>query len=598
MMCIKLFKWPSIRARISLCLVAVLASGCNTLHPTAEPRPAVEQPAVAPHSALVRPAFPKNENEPEGLSAELLYDLLLSSIAFQEGAVDVATSALIRAAQSTQDPELIARAVRMAIHNKSYDQAVALGGQWVKISGENPRAYIITSLAAILNKQDTTALDILESLFKQDETKHGLYFQQIGDIFLQLTESDAPLSVLTQLVDQHPQLSQGWMVLAGLAQRNENLAEIATLKLPVFIDALDQILALEPNNQTAAGYQLIALGEDAHAQEAFAEQFIKKNPDALIFRMQYARMLLREDREAPALDALLTLLDQDESNGEALYLTALIYQNKEAYQEAAVYFKRRLDAVPNDDRSRIYYASALQQLEKFDAARKALEQVKNKDDVFDSKRQIALLIEQQEGIENALIYLDTLQGIDDSENIQLIIDQELMLKRAGRNSEALAFINESLEQYPQDDSLLYHRALISVEQEDLVSHEADMRVLLERKPENPHYYNTLGYSLLTLSDRLEEAGTLIEKAHELEPKDPYILDSKGWLEYKKGNLAIALNYLNQAFDLDRDAEIAAHIGEVYWVQGEQKKARDVWREGDKIEEDNKSLLETKARFLE
>ena len=125
-----------------------------------------------------------------------------------------------------------------------------------------------------------------------------------------------------------------------------------------------------------------------------------------------------------------------------------------------------------------------------------------------------------------------------------------------------------------------------------------MRLLLEAEPDNPHYNNTLGYTLL-ISDgqRLKEAGQLINRAHELKPDDPYILDSKGWLEFKLGHFELALEYLLQAFAIDRDAEIAAHIGEVYWKMDQPEKAREFWLEGDKIDPDNKSLKAVKERYL-
>ena len=88
-----------------------------------------------------------------------------------------------------------------------------------------------------------------------------------------------------------------------------------------------------------------------------------------------------------------------------------------------------------------------------------------------------------------------------------------------------------------------------------------------------------------------------ESEFELLPDDPYILDSKGWLEFKKGHFSLAIQFLLKAFEIDQDAEIAAHIGEVYWAQGDHEKAKQVWINADKIDASNKALIETKARFL-
>lgn len=573
-----------------LSLAISMLTGCATFESsTADSDRSAAESGQNKIDALERPAFIENENKPDGLTAELVYDLLLSSIAFQRGEIEVASNALIRAAQSSEDPVVISRAVRMAIHSKQYEQAFNLGQRWITLQEQNHLAHIITAMAAVMNKHSDKAIEILQKLLEEDKQRLALRFGQIGEVFIQNAEGEQALSVLQQVAAQYPKLIEGWMVVAGMAQKNKNFT--------VMRAALDEVLALEPDNQKAAGYQLQALAEDKNAQTKFAKQFIQQNPKAFDFRLQYARGLLRDEQEDAALDTLLDLLKKDAGNNEAINLVALLYQSKENHEQAAKYLKLRLKTMPDDDRTRVYLANALQQLKRYDEAKAQLNMVKDGDELFSGQRQMAMLIEQADGIEPALEYLSSLQGKDQAQKVQLIVDRELMLKRAGRNDEALALINEGLTQYENNETLIYHRALVTVAQEDLAAHEADMRFLLERNPDNAHYYNTLGYSLLVLSDRLDEAGELITKANQLEPEDPYILDSMGWLAFKRGNIDQALVFLEKAFALDEDAEIAAHLGEVYWVKGEQDKARDIWQHGDKIDADNKALQETKDRFI-
>lgn len=561
-------------------------AACSTIETAPELQ---NRPVAGAVSALERPAFIENENKSEGLTSELVYDLLLSSIAFQRGETEVASNALIRAAHSSENSVIISRAVRMAIHTERYDQAFSLGQRWIELQDESHLAKVLTALAATLDKKSDQAIKILQALIDRDKEQAGRRFQQIGEVFLQNSEGAAPMSVLQHLASEHPKLSEGWMVVAGMAQKNNDLDAMRT--------ALDKVLVLEPDNQNAAAYQLEALSEDQQVQQDFAGKFIERNPKALNFRLRYARSLLRDEQEALALKTLLSLLKQDTDNIEAINLVALLYQSQNNHEKAAEYFQRRLKAMPDDDRSRIYLANALQQLERYDEAKEQLDKVKDERELFSAQRQMALVIEEADGIEKAMEHLESLEGKDQVQKVQLIIDQELMLKRAGREDEALVLINKGLEQYTDNETLIYHRALVTIEQENLEAHEMDMRNLLARKPDNAHYQNTLGYSLLTLSDRIDEAGILIDKAHKLSPEDPYILDSKGWLEFKKGNVDIALEYLDQAFKLDQDAEIAAHLGEIYWTKGEQGKAKDFWKQGDKIDAENKALQETKARFL-
>ncbi len=564
-------------------------SACSTLDPDHIEAPV---PEPAPEVTVLTPV-PEETVEPltqgEGFTTDLLYDLLVSNLAVQQGELGLATEALIRSARATGDPALIESAVRMAVHNKNYAEAVELGQRWIEFAPTNYQAGIITALAAVMNQQADVANDILSAIMARAGDQLGLRFGQLGEMFLQFAEGQVAQDVLLQLANRYPDSTEAWLVLAGMAQKNQDFTGMS--------EALDSLLALEPGNEKAAGYKLLALTEDQAAQAAFATSFIQDFPEASDFRLQYSRLLLRLEKEPAAVKQLLDLLKHDSKNTEALNLLALLYQAREDYENAAKYFALKIKVLPGDDRSRLYLAHAFQELGRYDEAKTTLSEVHDKDQRFAAERQMSLLIEQADGVAAALVYLQSRSGDTEAQLTQLIIDHELMLQRAGRTAEAYALINDALKNNSDNDTLRYHRALILVEREDIQGHEADMRILLSHEPDNAHYNNTLGYSLLVMTDRLDEASVLINRAHELQTEDAYILDSKGWLEYKLGNLEASLIYLIKAYSLDQDAEIAAHIGEVFWVQGEYEKAREFWREGDKIDASNQTLKKTKARFL-
>jgi tetratricopeptide (TPR) repeat protein len=116
------------------------------------------------------------------------------------------------------------------------------------------------------------------------------------------------------------------------------------------------------------------------------------------------------------------------------------------------------------------------------------------------------------------------------------------------------------------------------------------------QPDQKQGYNALGYSLADRNIRLQEALKLLEKATELGPDDPYIMDSLGWVFFRMGNAARALDILQQAYKLKRDAEIAAHLGEVLWTQGQRDEARRIWDEALKASPDNEVLQGTVKRL--
>ena len=96
--------------------------------------------------------------------------------------------------------------------------------------------------------------------------------------------------------------------------------------------------------------------------------------------------------------------------------------------------------------------------------------------------------------------------------------------------------------------------------------------------------------------RLPEARQLILKALEFAPGDPFISDSLGWLEFRSGNLAQALQLLEAAFKTKPDAEIATHLGEVLWALGRRDQALNIWKESARIDASNEALQETLKRL--
>ena len=72
----------------------------------------------------------------------------------------------------------------------------------------------------------------------------------------------------------------------------------------------------------------------------------------------------------------------------------------------------------------------------------------------------------------------------------------------------------------------------------------------------------------------------------------------GWISYRLGRLPQAEGYLREAWKTMRNAEVAAHLGEVLWASGQKEEARSIWRLGRELESNNEILIGTMQRFGE
>jgi tetratricopeptide (TPR) repeat protein len=183
------------------------------------------------------------------------------------------------------------------------------------------------------------------------------------------------------------------------------------------------------------------------------------------------------------------------------------------------------------------------------------------------------------------------------EDARLKVTAEVQLLRDSKQFvAAYGVLAKAYARDPNDFDLVYDMAMVAEKLGNLEEMERLLRSVIAGKPEYPHAYNALGYSLAERNTRLPEARQLILKALEYAPGDPFINDSLGWVEFRSGNLAEALRILQGAFNTKPDAEIAAHLGEVLWTMERREQAVSTWKEGAKINAENETLLETLRRL--
>ena len=152
--------------------------------------------------------------------------------------------------------------------------------------------------------------------------------------------------------------------------------------------------------------------------------------------------------------------------------------------------------------------------------------------------------------------------------------------------------------HPNDKELLYARALAAEKLDRLDVLERDLRAILAADPKNAQALNALGYTLADRTTRYPEALGYIEQALALLPDDAAVLDSMGWVQYRLGDHAKALEYLRRAYQANPDAEIAAHLVEVLWASGQREEAKKIWREALRKDPDSSHLLKLKEQLGE
>ena len=177
-----------------------------------------------------------------------------------------------------------------------------------------------------------------------------------------------------------------------------------------------------------------------------------------------------------------------------------------------------------------------------------------------------------------------------------ILASAALLNNNGFTQRAIDWLTKALTDKPDDKDILYTRAIYREPLGEYKLMIDEFKHLLSLYPDDPNIQNALGYTLVDRNQELEYAKNLIDQAYQGLPQNSAVVDSKGWLAYRLGDLAEAIQYLTMAFKMSPSAEVAAHLGEVLWKDNKKEMAKKVWQQGLALDADNVLLSDTLKRF--
>ncbi len=571
-------------SKCSAALIAVLLAGC------------VKTQGVDSKPAEQNIEFEQTSNLPDvELSQDLLTQILTAEIAIRAGQFEQAVDQLLPAARQSADPRLASKVTYWALQSGLFQKAEQAALLWLELLSGEPENQVVNARLALANTymeqgKTTQALVQYRQLIEDSSAKE-IYKRIAGDMS-RLRNIDESISIFQILVGEATDVEGANVGLGILAARLN--------KFDLSRQAIDQALLANPVNLDAALIKLSYLFEDQDEQAIydFADAYLRKNPDGHRLRMEYARYLSNHAEAAVAIKQFDKVAANDESLYEeaTLSIIALGIQ-QEDYALADKKLAVLLDQNPTDDRLILYRCQVQRELGNYDSANQLCQEIVFGQYYFPAQLEIANVLAEQDELDAALTHLDNIPVSGVEEQVNVYMRQQNLLHQAQQLERAIEVLDRALVKYMDNTSLLYARGLILSELGNVTDHERDMRRLIKLEPENAHAYNALGYTLADLTLRYDEALELIQKAIELEPDDAYILDSLGWVYFKLNELDKAEIYLQRAFDLSEDAEIAAHLGELYWTLGDKSKAKSIWNRAKKQTPDNKVLNKTLERFL-
>lgn len=546
----------------------------------ANPAAVATQPEPAP--ATVPDNYPK-----QALTPEILYQFLMAEIAGQRGEVGLAKSAYLDLARKTKDPRIAQRAAEIAVFARDTTGALEATRLWTETDQHSERANL--TLVSLLLGQDKLAE--AEPLLKKVLAENpATGFLRLSAWLAKTRDAQAALAMVQRLAADYPMLPEAQFAIAQAATQAD--------KPELVSSALDQADKLRPGWEPAALFRAQGLVKTSRADAlASLQNFLGRYPKARDVRLAYARLLVSANQFSEAR-AEFNRLTTDFPDNPEVTLAAGLLALQVGDGEAARRFllKTLAQGYKPVDTVNYYLGLAAEELKQPAEAARYYQRVTEGEYLVQARSRQAAMLVSQGDLPKARALLASTVGGNDAQKMRLIQAEAELLRDAKDYSQAYDVLSAGLKIYPDSPDLLYDHAMMAEKINKLDVLEANLRRVIQIKPDEAQAYNALGYTLADRTTRLDEALVLLEKALALAPEDPFILDSMGWAQYRKGNFERARAYLDRAYKARPDPEIAAHLGEVLWMHGQRDDASKLWQSSLKNHPQNEVLQETLRRL--
>ncbi|MGI9290038.1 MAG: tetratricopeptide repeat protein [Gammaproteobacteria bacterium] len=514
---------------------------------------------------------------------------LMAEIALQRGEYLVAVQEYLAMAARSDDAEFARRATELAYEYGFLAHAVAGAERWVELQPQDTSAHaylgrlnvkrnlpveafrsLDLSLGPVAGRDDRDYYFLSSELIELASPFRGLaVFELFNQAYPQNIAIVSSVASLANMVGEHElaiESAREALLLAPESAITRVWLARYLLAAGERSSAFEQMaFALEMSPGLDMGLEfvtlLVAAGEKEDAQ-ARMDRMFERYPDEPLLNRQRGILAVEWQDYPLAIQNFSELLLSGWYVDESFWYLGQVAYEQEDYLQAIRYFKRVGEG--------LWQSNAVNSI-----SRAYLEM----GDV-----NTALTVQR-----------DFLDRYPEKIVPQAMVRAEL-LASAEMLPEALETIDAALEFDPWNEWFWVYRGNLYDLMNDVEAALGSYREAWKLAPEDPNMMNTLGYSLTVAGRDFDEAYQLISGALERAPENAAIMDSMGWILFKQGDLSTARTWLEQAYAKLPDPEVAAHLGEVMWEQGEKESAREIWFKSLELNPDDRVLNDTIGRF--
>ncbi|NOL50463.1 tetratricopeptide repeat protein [Pelistega europaea] len=543
----------------------------------------------------------------QSVDADEVYSILAIETAFfEENYAFAAKEALNFTKYHRVSPQIVEIAVNYYYTEGDYEHAYEAVKYWYRAypDNDNVRTWYTTLLGQTgRDKEFLRALQQSLRNARPEALKDKLHSNAL--ILEEIRDEHKALAFYEQMTAPfHLQSADYHVLFSDFAARAE--------KLDLAWKEAFKALEVDKNSEEAA-LRVLFLSQGGKREQGmrFVQQFLNKHPQSRNLYLNYISALTEDGEYNNAIKAIKRMQKVSPEDFDLLYFQALIHYDAQQWSDARRVLNQFIDiqqqrqkSLPKDSSTadeklldaRKLLVSIYKAEKKYRLALTELNKIPDQDQDAELLMEKARLLTALGSVREGLSILDMAsQAFPENRGGFLWLGGNL-LNESGRTDEAIVYYNDALKELPNNADIKYALAILYDKRGEVWPAEKLLREVMREEPDLADAYNALGYIFADRNYNLEESQELLEKALMLDSANPYIMDSMGWLQFRLKNYDVALEYLERAFDEKPEAEIAAHLAEVYVAKGDQHKARETLKIGLQDDASNAVLRETIRRL--
>ncbi len=344
-----------------------------------------------------------------------------------------------------------------------------------------------------------------------------------------------------------------------------------------------QLKAEYPEAAVALANIYRSQSRDAEMERLLKSYQEKFGPDREMAR-QLSQYYLEKERYELALEHLEVLDGFERDNLNIKIQIALILIEQKRYEQAAVRLEDVLQQAPESDKVRYYLGAVYEEIGRSDLAILHYEKIPSGSSYFpEAIVHTAHLLKKDGKVSKAIAAVE--KALSEQDDVpQLYAYYATLLDEEKQYKKALDMLVTAVDKFPSNTQLRFFLGTMYDRTGSPKDTIAQMNKVIEQDKDHVQALNYLAYTYAELGDQLEDASELAHRALALQPNDGYVLDTVGWIHFKKGEIEQAIKYLEAAHKAKGDeAIIAEHLGDAYLRHQMWQKAQRMYQKAAKLE---------------